>query len=174
MEETLVGFESFRVELGGGPAKYGDADEAIRQSPHVKPDTASFPMQGSTYYLIDDGQHVIEVELMDSPVHISCRFTLCHPPSVDLAFLGLVRDLMLRLGMQVRICDDVRAEHAQSFTLANFGDFASVTSGYIAARRAEWIAAFGNEPMSATTNEVCQRVILPRCQPGTQQPTVTT
>src|ERR1700724_1889073 len=107
-----MGFESFRVELRGGPATYGEADEVIRQLLHVKPYMESFPMQGSTYYLIDDGQHVIELELMDSPVHISCRFTLCHPPSVDSAFLGLLRELMLRLGMEAKICDDVQPAHS--------------------------------------------------------------
>ncbi len=167
-----MGFESFRVDLRGGGARFPEADEAIRRMRFVKPDPQSLPMQGSAYYLFDDGQHVIEIEVMDSPIHISCRFTLCHPSSVDSAFLGLVRELMLRLGMRVTICDDVRPEHAHAFSLAEFSDFASITSGYIAARRAEWIAVFGDEPMAATTSEVYERVILPRCQPGMQQPTI--
>src|SRR5438874_5377165 len=166
-----MGFEAFRVELRGGRAQYHEADEAIRQLAHVNSDHHSVPMRGSTFYVMDDGWHAVELELMDSPVRVSCRFTLCHPPSVDSAFLGLVRELMLRLGMQARICDDVRPEHARSFALPEFADFSSITSGYIADRRAEWIAAFGDQPMAATTNEVYERIILPQCQPGIKLPT---
>jgi hypothetical protein len=166
-----VGFEAFRVELRGGRATYGEVDEAVRRLPHIEPDRHSVPTQGSTFYVMDEGQHAIELELMDSPVRLSCRFTLCHPPSVDAVFLGLVRELMIRLGMGAKICDDVRPEHSRAFSLNEFAEFSAITSRYIAARRAEWIAAFGDQPLAATTNEVYQRIILPRCQPGIEQPT---
>jgi len=165
-----MGFEAFRVELRGGKVQYREADEVVRQIPRARPDPDSLPMQGSTYYLIEDGQHVLEVEIMDSPMKLSCRFTLCHPPSVDPVFLGLLRELMVRLGMEAKICDDVRPEHARSFSLKEFPAFSAITSRYITARRAEWIAAFGDEPRAATTNEVYQRVILPQCEPGIEQP----
>jgi hypothetical protein len=166
-----MGFEAFRVELRGGSTSYGEAEEAIRKLPHSKPDQDSVPMQGSAFYVIDDGQHAIELELMDSPVRLSCRFTLCHPPSVDTAFLGLVRELMIRLGMEAKIGADVRPEHSHPFSPNDFGEFAAIACRYIAARRTEWLAEFGDAPLAATTNEVYQRVILPRCQPGIEQPT---
>ena len=78
---------------------------------------------------------------------------------------------MIRLGMEAKICDDVRPEHSRSFSPSEFEGFSAITCRYIAARRAEWTEAFGDEPMAATTNEVYQRIILPRCQPGIQQPT---
>lgn len=164
-----MGFEAFRVELRGGKAEYGEADKAVRKLPYIRPDEHSVPMQGSTFYVLDDGQHAIEVELKDSPARLSCRFTLCHPPSVDAVFLDVVRELMIRLGMEVKICDDVRPEHSHSFSLNEFAEFSVIASRSIAARRAEWIAAFGDEPMAATMNEVYQRIILPRCQPGIEQ-----
>lgn len=102
-----MGFEAFRVELRGGKVKFREADEIVRKLPHLKPDQHSVPMKGSTFYVMEDGQHALELELMDSPVRLSCRFTLCHPPSVDSAFLDLLRKLMLRLNMQAKICDDV-------------------------------------------------------------------
>ena len=108
-----MGFEHFQVVLRGGRSKYGEADEAVRKLPHLKPDEHSVPIKGSTFYVMDDGRHAIELELMDAPVQLSCRFTLCHPPSVDLAFLGLLRELMLRLGMEVEICDDVHPAHSR-------------------------------------------------------------
>jgi hypothetical protein len=160
-----MGFESFRVELGGGTASAEEVSETLRRTPHCKPDADSFPLQGSTYYLIDDSRHVFELELRDSPVRLSCRFTLCHPPSVDTAFLSLVCELMVRLGMDVSICDDVRPEHTHPFSVAAFDEFAAAASGYIAARRTEWIAGFGSRQLAATTNEVHEQIILPRCQP---------
>jgi hypothetical protein len=166
-----MGFEGFRIELRGGRATYREADEALRQLPHIKPDEQSVPMKGSTFYVLDDGQHAIELELMDAPVRLSCRFTLCHPPSVNSVLLGVVGELMNRLGMEAKICDDVLPEHSHSFSVHDFAEFSAIASRYIAARRAEWIAAFGDEPMAATTNEVYRRIILPRCQPGVGQPT---
>jgi hypothetical protein len=165
-----MGFETFRVELRGGKVNGAEADEAVRELPHIRPDQHSLSTRGSTFYVFDDGRHAIELALLDAPVRVSCRFTLCHPPSVDAVFLVLLRDLMTRLGMEAKICDDVRPEHARSFSRDDFAEFADATLRYIAARRAEWIAAFGDEPMAATTNEVYERIILPHCQPGLQQP----
>src|SRR5947207_6013530 len=154
-----MGFEHFRVELRCGRATHLEADERIRQIPHLQLDQDSVPVPGSTFYVLADGTHVIEIELMDLPVRVSCRFTLCHPPSVDSAFLGLVRELMTRLGMEARVCEDVRPEHSGTFSVDDFPEFSAITAGYIAARRAEWIAAFGDQPIAASTNEVYQRVI---------------
>lgn len=160
-----MGFESFRVELRGGWANCLEANETIRNQPHVRRDEQSLPTKGSTYFVIDDGRHVIEVEVKDAPVRISCRFALCHPPSVDSVFLDLVRQLMLQLGMETWICDEVQPEDAHPFSLTQYAEFSSATLRSIAARRTEWIAAFGMEQMAATTNQVYERIILPRCQP---------
>src|SRR5205823_10910909 len=138
----VMGFEVFRVELRGGSATYREAGETIRNLPHMRPDEHSLRMQGSTYYVYNDGQHVIELELKNSPVRLSCRFTLCHPPSVDAVFLHLLRALMVRLGMEAKICDDVRPEHSRPYSLKEFAEFAAATSHYVAARRAEWVGAF--------------------------------
>jgi hypothetical protein len=104
-----------------------------------------------------DGVDVIELELMDSPVRLSCQLTLWRPPSVDLTFLHLVRELVNRLGMEVTICDNVRPEHAHAFYLGDFANFLAITPDYISTRRAEWIAMFGTEQMSATTNQAHER-----------------
>jgi hypothetical protein len=162
-----MGFESFRIELRRGQANYAEAKEIIRKHPHVKLDQQSPPMKGSTFFVINDGRHVIEIELKDAPVRVSCRFTLCHPPSVDAVFLNLVHELMFQLAMEVWICDDVEPEDAHPFSLTHFPEFSSAALRSIAARRTEWIAAFGMEQMPATTNEVYERIILPRCQPVT-------
>ncbi len=160
-----MGFESFRVELRGGATSYAQADELVRGLPHAKPDAEAIASQGSSFYTLEDGFHVIEVEVGASPVKLSCRFTLCHPPSIDSAFLGLVRTLMTQLGMEARICDDVRPEHSQWFSVARFSEFTDIVASYVTTRRAEWITNFGPAQFPAKTHEVYERVILPRCQP---------
>jgi hypothetical protein len=165
-----MGFESFRIQLHGGKVTYQQADEIIRQLPHAKPDHESMPMPGSTYYVIDDGRHVIELELKDAPVRVSCRFTLCHPPSVDAVFLRLAHDLMSRLGMEADIFDYLRPEATRSFSLNEFAELSAALSRCIAAERAGWVADFGTEMLAASTSEAFRRIILPRCQPGIAQP----
>ncbi|MBX9584290.1 MAG: hypothetical protein K2X87_28660 [Gemmataceae bacterium] len=161
-----MGFESFRVELRGGPGTHARADEAVRLLPHAQPDPGAIPSPGSTYYTVADGRHVIEVEVADRPPRVSLRFTLCHPPSVDAAFLALVHDLTARLGMDARVCDDVPPDHAGPFPLARFAEFAGIASQAIHARRAEWITNFGPAQFPATTSEVYEAVILPQCRPA--------
>lgn len=166
-----MGFEVFRVELRNGATTYAKADEIIQTLPQVSADEDSIPTPGSKYYRIDDGLRIIEVELLDSPVRLSCRFTLCHPPSVDAFFLDVIHVLMMRLGLRVRICDDVLPEHSGFFSVLEFATFSSITLRYISLRRTEWIAAFGNNPMAATTNDVYARIIFPRSEVSVQQPT---
>src|SRR4051794_22470433 len=121
-----MGLESFRVELRGGAASYSLADEFVRQLPHSKPDPGAMSSRGSSFYTLEDGSHVFEVEVAADPVRISCRFTLCHPPSVDSAFLDLVRDLMTHLGMEARVCDDVRPGDSQAFLVTRFSEFTNI------------------------------------------------
>lgn len=164
-----MGFESFRIELHGGSATFPQAQEAIRAFPHVRLDPQSLPMRGSTYYLFNDLRHVIEMELRDAPVKISCRFTLCHPPSVDLFFLERVSAFMRRFAMKAKICDDSGPENKHWFTLDD-ADSSSSMMRAIAVRRSEWNANFGSEQFAATTNEVHERIILPQCQPVVELP----
>ncbi|OAI46428.1 hypothetical protein AYO44_11395 [Planctomycetaceae bacterium SCGC AG-212-F19] len=166
-----MGFETFRVELRGGTAPFHEVVEVLQKSPQVRPDPQAVALEASAFFVKDDGRHILELEVMDAPVKLSCRFTLCHPPSVDAAFLGFLREMMVRFGMAAKIGDDVRPEDARSFSLYEFEEFSTIAASYIAARRAEWIGAFGDEPLAATTSQVFQRIILPRCQPGISQPT---
>ena len=160
-----MGFESFQVTLRGGQVGHAEVNETVRILPHMKLDPQSAFSPSSICYVMDDGQHVIEVELMDAPVSLSCRFTLCHPDTIDFAFLGLLRRLMVRFGMEATIRDEVRPEHEHSFPLAEFAELSACLPEYIATRRSEWIAEFGTARIAATSAECFRRIILPRCQP---------
>jgi hypothetical protein len=158
-----MGFQSFQVVLEGGGASVREANKFVQSLPHVHPDHGF--IQGPTYYLLDDGRHKIEMELWDDYLSISCRFTLCHPPSVDLAFLNLIRELMECLSVDVAVYEDVEGKHEHPFSLAEFSEFSAITLRSIAARRAEWIRFGGTETLAATEAEAHQRIILPRCLP---------
>ena len=80
-----MGFESFQVTLSGGPFDPIGLDKAIRNLPGMRPDPEAGFMRGS-YYLFEDGRHVVELHLFPAPVSLSCRFALCHPDSIDPAF----------------------------------------------------------------------------------------
>lgn len=161
-----MGFESFRVELAGGPATFEQAAEAVRRLPRVRPDPGTGLWPDSRYYLFDDGRHVIEIEVAPRPVSVSLRFALCHPPSVDAALIELVRQLFDRLGMEARICEDVPSGEAQSFSADRLSEFSETVRRAVVRPRAAWVAQFGPDQFPATTRDVFERVILPRCEPG--------
>ena len=164
-----MGFESFQVTLGGGRVSHADVDKMLRNVPCMRLDPVPAFTPDSINYLFDDGHHIVELQLDDSPVCISCRFALCHPDSIDWAFLDLVRVLMECLGMDATIREDVRPEHEHSFPPAEFAAFASCLPEYIGIRRREWLTAFGPERMAATTADCWRRVIHTHCQPTVAQ-----
>lgn len=160
-----MGFEHFKVDLHSGKARK-DAEQVLRRLPLLSPDHDSMSFPSSSYYLWNDGKHIIEIELAESPLRVSCRFTLCHPRSVDSVFLDLIRKLMTQLQMAVTICDDTSPDSSQSFSPERSGELSELLPKLIAKRRREWIAAFGDHSLAATTKEVHERVILPMCQPS--------
>ncbi len=156
-----MGFESFRVRLYPRHAAFAEADDAVRHLPHARPDSGAIPAPGASYYTIQDGIHVIEIEVSPAPVRVSCRFTLCHPTSVGAAFLGLIRVLSQHLGVAEVAGEDVATgPHG-----VESPEFASALSARIAARRAEWDAAFGTVRYPATTAEAYALYIFPKCVP---------
>ena len=184
-----MGFESVQVELANEPGSRAESsdpiryrakhdagqlfpspgetalNEIVRLLPGAKPDSMAMVLPGSTCYLIEDGSHVFEIEIVTSPPRVSCRFTLCHPPSVDEAFLKLLHQLMDRLNLRARISEATLPEQCGWYSIASFSSFAQQLKELIATRRAEWVSYFGPTQLAATTPEVHAQLILPRCEP---------
>ncbi len=157
-----MGFESFQIELRGGRTNFSEVTEFVRKLPNVKADEG---LLDGAYFVMDDGQHAIEVEVNDFvPLRVSCRFILSHPPSIDGVFLNFVRVLMTELGMKAKICNDVRPDHDHPFYFDQFNELSASASLYIAARRKEWIATMGPE-QATNRKELYERIILPQCEP---------
>ena len=153
-----MGFESFQVELRGGPATFANAEQVVREFRYSHPDYESIELAGSKYFTIEDGSHVIEVEVAAKPVKVSCRFTLCHPPTVDTAFLDIVCKLQIHLKM-----DAIFGE--RRFPIARFTEFANLATDCITERRAEWVANFGPTTLPAKTSEASEKMVLRNCVP---------
>jgi hypothetical protein len=156
-----MGFEAFQIVLRGGRVSCLEAGDIIRKLPNVKPDQGFLPT--SSYFIVDDGQHVIEIEVDDeTPLRVSCRFILSHPASIDAAFIAFVKGLMAQFGSEATIIEDVRPEDNHPFTLDQFAKFAEATSDSIAAKRKDWIAMMGSG-QAVTRQELYDLIILPRC-----------
>jgi hypothetical protein len=119
-------------------------------------------MSGSEYFLVDDGAHKIEIEVTEKWGRISCRFTLCHPPSIEVAFMNLVRNLVERLDMRVRICAD---ESQRWYSTEDLADLAKDMTGFIAKERRAWIAQCGPTQLAATTAEAYEKIVIERSTP---------
>jgi len=160
-----MGFESFQVELKGDANTFASKGAFGDRFPQAKPDPDAIPLAGSAFFIVDDGLHIVEIEVSDSTARMSIRFTLCHPGSIIQAFLNLLQDLIATFDMSARIRDDVRVEHSGWYSAARIEEFSSIVSGYVANRRSEWIANFGPEEVAANTSEVFRRIVLPSCLP---------
>lgn len=157
-----MGFESFRVEIRPRHTTFAGADDAVRRLPSDRSDSTALATPGSSYHVVTDGAHVFEIEVAPTPLRVSCRFTLCHPPTVDAAFLGLIRVLARQLAPS-EVAGDVPAAEPDG---VESPEFASALSARIAARRAEWDAAFGAVRFAATTGQAFERYVFPKCVPA--------
>ena len=157
-----MGFESFQVELRGEVQDPGHFNRFIRGLPNVKPDTNAMETSGSDYFIVDDGAHKMELEVTESRGLISCRFTLCHPPSIDAAFVSLIREFVERLRMKVRIC---AVDTSRWYSSEDLPEFVRDVDDCIATERRGWIAQFGPVQLAATTAEAFEKIVLPQCEP---------
>lgn len=162
-----MGMESFRVELRGEVSA-----DRIRNAVLALPGAAVNPTGGfirGEYFRWSDGHHVFEFHLFEyppSPPILSLRFALAHPPSVDGAFLDLVRRLMTTTGLRVRVlANEVPDEFDNGFDLQHFCRFTGIVLNCIAEERRDWIDMFGPQTLAASTSEVFRRIILPQCRP---------
>lgn len=163
-----MGFESFQVALTG-TGTYADAERALHAR-GIIPDAKALTTAGSACFLYVDQGHVVEVELSRMPLCISCRFTLCHPPSIISCFLKLLHELMTQLGWQATIRSDVMPAHDHPYGLPEFAEFSSAVQHYTELRRREWAAAFGSKHAALTTPQVHEQIILPRTQGAVESP----
>jgi len=159
-----MGFESFRVEFRNPDADFLKIDHYVRTELHGIDDSEASFVGGSNYYTVSDdrAKAVIEMEVDITEKTISCRFTLCHPPIVDVIFSSLIRRLVNKFQLEVRICDTDATN--VWYPSADLELFDRNSGRLISKRRNEWITQFGKEQFPATTVEVYSQIILPHCK----------
>jgi hypothetical protein len=159
-----MGFESFQIILRGERTRR-EAEETLHSLPGVVPDPSGGFLRSSTYFVMNDGPHSIEMEVDDAAgLRISCRFILSHPPTIDVVFIAFVCELMGRLGLEATAVEAPEAEPAWTFRPGECADLTAATMRHIAIRRREWIADMGTDH-AINRKELYERIILPRCAP---------
>ena len=152
-----MGIEDYRVALRSRTVPAQVVREWVRRQPNTTRDDGMLS-RGNDYFRIDDGNHVLEVEVSKAdPTEVSVRFALCNPPSVEPAFLALVRELVTTFGMEIH---DQEAADADPWWLPpeRFEQFQESTLGAIPRRRADWVTQFGPEQFPAGCDDTWQWV----------------
>lgn len=149
--------ECFRVDLLG--SKPPDAVAYLAGLELITP-------RGSDYghsFIYDDHSHVVELLVQTDRLGralISIRFALCHPSSVDNAFVQFVVQVAAELGMTIRICESIPPGHPDVFDLSEVGAFRTTALASIGPKRAWWISAFGGATAALTSEEASRQFIL--------------
>ena len=154
-----MGIEDYRVSLRSRSASQDSVAGWIARVPFSVPDPEGGFLPQNRYFRIDDGRHVLEVEVSDGePVDVSVRFMLCNPPSVEPAFLALVGELVSQFDMEIH---DQEGNGAESWWLPpeRFEQFKDSTLWAIPRRRAEWVMHFGPEQFPAGAEEAGRWII---------------
>jgi len=155
-----MGIEDYRVSLRTRAATAAVVSDWVRERPHAAPDEGLLP-DHCEYFRIDDGRHVLEVEVSRTdPAEVTVRFALCNPRSVEAAFLAFVRELATTFEMKIH-----DQEGHGTFPPEAVDRFAASALESIARRRAEWVAQFGPRVLAAGSREVFETIILPQCAP---------
>jgi len=116
----------------------------------------------SSCWVLDDGQHKLEMEIQLEPSMFFLRFALCNPRSVDQVFLKLIRYIMLQHNLSMRFCEDCE-EVPEWFTAPDMVDqWETEILRCIESKRQLWHHEFGQEELSATCAEAFERFIMPR------------
>jgi hypothetical protein len=119
------------------------------------------------HFMCEDDLHIIELEISDETGlgRIGIRFALCQVDSADTAYRQLVIRLARELGALVVINDEVEPGDLWEFSPNNLDEIADVLDRAIRAKRALWIADFGDERAKVTCADAVERFIARRQSP---------
>lgn len=156
-----MGIECFCVELGGTSASSDDVLASLRALEGCERDELSEWIPEQVCFVVRRENLTAELEVLPGP-RVSCRMTLCHPPTSDGAFVGLLGDLSARLSTdRVRRIDGV--SNAASLDQLALDE---ETREAIARKRARWKRQFGDAEGCYSSLEVHRLIIGPRTVPA--------
>jgi hypothetical protein len=159
-----MGAEDFLVVVEGESSDFAKVRHILSAILGAQEVPETEGLVGETHFLYEDGQHKIEIEVSEEPstgsIRLSCRFSLCHPESVIPVFGKLVKNIAGRMGLPVKIADEVPEGDSDSFFPPKFPRFDDILPRAIAMKRRYWVADFGAERASLTCSEAVRRFIL--------------
>jgi hypothetical protein len=89
-----MGVESYNVVVISA-AKPSEIIEWLRGSGGFTVDEV-YRESDSTFLRYEDSDHIIECSVSHrAPCHVSLRFALCHPPTIDAVFIGIASNIGL-------------------------------------------------------------------------------
>jgi hypothetical protein len=165
--EKTMGVEDFRVRLSGALDKSISVIDHLLRIPGMRRDEELQSIDGCYLMFRDDG-HLIELEVDET--EISCRFALCHAPTVDSIFARLLRQIATPLRWKISILDHLPPDVPWDFYPPAYEGLEGALSIAIASRRDEWKRLFGSVEAGVSTSEAIDRFILPLCDPPPAPP----
>lgn len=159
-----MGIESFRVELTGTKLPASEVVKSLLEVEGIAWDEQGTFLPHQKCFLVRRHNMVVELEMSEQPVVLSCRITLCHPRSADDVFIQLIRELMAHLAMIIVTCVDGLTPDSASI-IEDLSELEKTFRQAIARKRAVWKRQFGEVESAYTEAEVYQHIIIPQCNP---------
>ena len=119
-----MGIESYLLRLGGNH-ETESVSRDLTSTLGFKPDPDQYAMTGYSYHVYRDGHHVIECEVADRSTHchVSLRFALCNPPSIDKFFIDVAAELMSRFHLTAVVCEHLPTDAPTQYDASNILQF---------------------------------------------------
>jgi hypothetical protein len=132
----------------------------------VPPFYQKIPLEYNFEY--SDTKHIIELQVSDylnNKRQLSCRFSLCHPPSIDKRFTEFVKSIAKDLVLEIRIRESCQVKgEGDIFHPPEYNGFDEVLKEVIQIKRKYWIADFGEETAVISCQEALKRFVWPKCK----------
>jgi hypothetical protein len=154
-----MGVESFLVRLRSRQPDLQAVVTYAQCSLGIVPDPKQHALSSAySYYVFRDGLHVIEFEFLQEreSYDISMRFALCHPPTVDRAFLAHAVVLTRQFDLTAIIGGELPEGEPAEYDKNNLERFAANCSWSIARDREYWRRMFGPEEMGLSVVDALQ------------------
>lgn len=113
-------------------------------------------------WVLDDGNHKLEVEQKLNYSGFSLRFALCNPSSIDCVFIRIIKTIIRTHELGLRFCEDCDEVPEWLSSIEMIDQYEAAIQNCIDMRRALWQTEFGKEELAATCAEACRHFILPR------------
>ncbi|WP_433936321.1 hypothetical protein AB3662_16675 [Sorangium cellulosum] len=159
-----MGCEDFLVRLSSDSTPQAAAHVLVG-IPGICPDALVPALPTEVHFRYEDSEHIIEIEVAGAGpcTTLSLRFALCHPSSIDDVFAALVVDLVVALGADIIIAEDIDPDEpglGLSFSSAQVADLRKALAQCIPKKRNLWREEFGSTLARASCRDALERFVI--------------